>query len=145
MARTVQTFSTSEAAQFAGVPYSSVDYWARTKLVVPSVADAKGIGSERLYDFGDIVALKVVKALRKDKISTQALRKALRRIRGVKDPLTESRLLAIGPTVVWVESDDEVTDIFKHPEQRVFPFIVKIVDYPQLVIEVVDAIAAQAA
>jgi MerR HTH family regulatory protein len=58
-ANTKESFSAREAARIAGVPYASLDYWARTKLVVPSIADAKGTGTERRYSFNDLVALRV--------------------------------------------------------------------------------------
>src|SRR4026207_239298 len=47
----------------AGITYRQLDYWARTGLVVPSVRDASGSGTQRLYSFRDIVVLKVVKRL----------------------------------------------------------------------------------
>src|SRR5262245_52615788 len=35
----------------AGITYRQLDYWARTGLVVPSVRDASGSGTQRLYSF----------------------------------------------------------------------------------------------
>ena len=51
------------ACNAAGITYRQLDYWARTGLVVPSVRDASGSGTQRLYSFRDIVVLKVVKRL----------------------------------------------------------------------------------
>ena len=137
-----EDFSAVEAARYAKVPYASVDYWARTKLVVPSLAEAKGTGTERRYSFSDLVALRVVRELREEGIPTQALRKAVKCLRGVKNPLAECRLLAIGATVVWVESNDEVIDVLKHAGQRMLPFTVRVVDYPRVVQAINVAIAA---
>jgi DNA-binding transcriptional MerR regulator len=135
-------FSAVEAAQYAKVPYASVDYWARTRLVVPSLAEANGTGTDRRYSFGDLVALRLVKELREQGIPTQALRKAVERVREVKNPLSECRLLVIGATVVWVKSDDEVIDVLRHPGQRILPFTVRVVDYPRVVQAISLAIAA---
>jgi hypothetical protein len=43
------------AARAAGISYRQLDYWARTSLVVPTVRDASGSGSQRLYGFRDIL------------------------------------------------------------------------------------------
>ena len=47
----------------AGITYRQLDYWARTGLVEPSVREAAGSGTQRLYSFRDILVLKVVKKL----------------------------------------------------------------------------------
>src|SRR4029453_8989307 len=39
------------ACHAAGISYRQLDYWARTGLVVPSVRDASGSGTPRLYSF----------------------------------------------------------------------------------------------
>ena len=49
------------AARASGISYRQLDYWARTELVVPTVRDATGSGSQRLYSFRDILVLKLVK------------------------------------------------------------------------------------
>ena len=51
------------ACQAVGISYRQLDYWARTSLVVPSIRDASGSGTQRLYSFRDLVVLKVVKRL----------------------------------------------------------------------------------
>jgi len=59
------------ACQIAGITYRQLDYWARTGLVAPSVRDAAGSGSQRLYSFRDILLLKVIKRLLDAGISLQ--------------------------------------------------------------------------
>src|SRR6266508_1043989 len=75
------------ACHAAGISYRQLDYWARTGLVVPSVRDASGSGTQRLYSFRDIVVLKVVKRLLDAGVSLQNIRKAIDtlRSRGVAD------------------------------------------------------------
>src|SRR5262245_49124133 len=65
------------ACSAAGITYRQLDYWARTGLVVPSVRDASGSGTQRLYSFRDIVVLKVVKRLLDAGVSLQNIRKAI--------------------------------------------------------------------
>src|SRR5512138_2688938 len=75
------------ACHAVGISYRQLDYWARTGLVVPSVRDASGSGSQRLYSFRDIVVLKVVKRLLDAGVSLQNIRKAIESLRshGVAD------------------------------------------------------------
>ena len=69
------------ACSAAGITYRQLDYWARTGLVVPSVRDASGSGTQRLYSFRDIVVLKVVKRLLDAGVSLQNIRKAIETLR----------------------------------------------------------------
>ena len=56
----MQTFHTPEAARISGVPLRTVDYWARVGTLKPSVAEARGTGSERLYSLVDVMALRAL-------------------------------------------------------------------------------------
>lgn len=118
-------FFTGEASRITGVAHRTVDYWARTKLVVPSVADAKGIGSDRLYNFDDLVALRVARELRLAGISTQKLRKVVRylRDRGWKKPLAQCKLVMIGDDLHLVQTSREMESLFSKPGQGVFAFM----------------------
>src|SRR6266511_1980912 len=95
------------ACHAAGISYRQLDYWARTGLVVPSVRDASGSGTQRLYSFRDIVVLKVVKRLLDAGVSLQNIRKAIDtlRSRGVAD--------LAGITVYECRSPEEVVDLLQ--------------------------------
>src|SRR4051812_49565962 len=75
------------ACAAAGITYRQLDYWARTRLVDPSVRPAHGSGSQRLYSFRDILVLKVVKRLLDTGVSLQQIRTAVTHLRdrGVQD------------------------------------------------------------
>src|SRR3954470_5733732 len=102
------------ACHAAGISYRQLDYWARTGLVVPSVRDAAGSGSQRLYSFRDIVVLKVVKRLLDAGVSLQNIRKAIDtlRSRGVGD-LAGITLISDGTTVYECRSAEEVVDLLQ--------------------------------
>jgi DNA-binding transcriptional MerR regulator len=102
------------ACHAAGISYRQLDYWARTSLVVPSVRDATGSGSQRLYSFRDIVVLKVVKRLLDAGVSLQNIRKAIEtlRSRGVGD-LAGITLISDGTTVYECRSPEEVVDLLQ--------------------------------
>jgi DNA-binding transcriptional MerR regulator len=102
------------ACHAAGISYRQLDYWARTGLVVPSVRDASGSGTQRLYSFRDIVVLKVVKRLLDAGVSLQNIRKAIDtlRSRGVAD-LAGITLISDGTTVYECRSPEEVVDLLQ--------------------------------
>ena len=56
-------FSGKRTAELVGITYRQLDYWARTDLIRPSLADAQGSGSRRSYSYQDLLELKVVKTL----------------------------------------------------------------------------------
>ncbi|WP_329110525.1 MerR family transcriptional regulator [Micromonospora sp. NBC_01699] len=102
------------ACSAVGISYRQLDYWARTTLVVPSIRDASGSGTQRLYSFRDLVVLKVVKRLLDAGVSLQNIRKAIEalRSRGVGD-LAGITLISDGTTVYECRSPEEVVDLLQ--------------------------------
>ncbi|WUI03396.1 MerR family transcriptional regulator [Spirillospora sp. NBC_00431] len=102
------------ACAAAGITYRQLDYWARTKLVEPSVRPAHGSGSQRLYSFRDILVLKVVKRLLDTGVSLQQIRTAVTHLRdrGVQD-LAQITLMSDGVSVYECTSPDEVVDLLQ--------------------------------
>lgn len=102
------------AMRAAGITYRQLDYWARTGLVEPSVREASGSGTQRLYSFRDILVLKIVKKLLDAGISLHNIRTAIAslRDRGVAD-LAEITLMSDGATVYECTSTDEVIDLLQ--------------------------------
>jgi len=102
------------ACQIAGITYRQLDYWARTKLVAPSIRTAHGSGSQRLYSFKDILVLKVVKRLLDTGVSLQNIRVAVDhlRVRGVRD-LARVTLFSDGTTVYECTSPEEIVDLLQ--------------------------------
>jgi DNA-binding transcriptional MerR regulator len=102
------------ACAAAGITYRQLDYWARTRLVEPSVRAAHGSGSQRLYSFRDILVLKVVKRLLDTGISLQQIRAAVQHLRdhGSED-LAQVTLMSDGVSVYECKSADEVVDLLQ--------------------------------
>ena len=102
------------ACQAVGISYRQLDYWARTTLVVPSIRDASGSGTQRLYSFRDLVVLKVVKRLLDAGVSLQNIRKAIETLRqwGEED-LATMTLISDGTTVYECRSAEEVVDLLQ--------------------------------
>lgn len=102
------------ALQAAGISYRQLDYWARTGLVVPTIRDAGGSGTQRLYSFKDILVLKVVKRLLDTGVSLQNIRVAVEHVRrrGIED-LAGVTLFSDGATVYECTSAEEIVDLLQ--------------------------------
>ena len=100
------------ACSAAGITYRQLDYWARTSLVEPSIRTASGSGTQRLYGFGDILVLKIVKRLLDAGVSLQNIRIAVDhlRSRGVRD-LEQITLMSDGASIYECTSTDEIIDL----------------------------------
>ena len=102
------------ACAVAGITYRQLDYWARTGLVTPSIRDASGSGTQRLYSFRDVLVLKLVRRLLDTGISLQNIRTAVGQLRaGGAEDLAEITLISDGTTVYECTSTDEVVDLLQ--------------------------------
>lgn len=100
--------------QATGVTYRQLDYWARTALVEPSIRDAAGSGSQRLYSFADIVAVRVIKRLLDAGVSLQNVRVAVECLRGRGvDDLAAVTLVCDGASVYECTTDDQIIDLLR--------------------------------
>jgi DNA-binding transcriptional MerR regulator len=102
-----------QVCKIVGITYRQLDYWARTELVRPSVMDANGSGTQRLYSYRDLVELKVIKQMLDAGISLQSARKAVESLRGFDEDLASVRIVLQGPTVVLAQSDEQVMDLLR--------------------------------
>jgi len=121
-----ESFSTGEAVRITGVSFRNIDYWARTKFIAPSVAEARGTGTERRYSFTDLLALRVARELREAGVSTQSLRRVvdfLRTRKAPTHPLAECRLVVTGDDVQVATTPDRIMSVLRAPGQTAFAFI----------------------
>lgn len=103
-----------QACKLAGITYRQLDYWARTGLVRPSVADAHGSGSQRSYSYRDILELKVIKQLLAGGISLQAARRAVEYLRSnLKEDLSNADLLVVGQGTILLRNGEEFVDLMR--------------------------------
>ncbi len=102
-------FRAPEVCQLSGVSYRQLDYWSRTGLVTPSVKEASGSGSRRLYSFKDLVLVKAIKRLIEAGMSLQKIREAIDYIRGAMetDPSELTLIATEGTILVFGPGDDE--------------------------------------
>ncbi len=111
-----QGYRAPQVCKIVGITYRQLDYWARTALLTPSIRQAAGSGSQRLYAFGDIVQLRVVKRLLDAGMSLKRIRQAIgilsEQLHSAR-PLTDVTLLSDGTTIYAAHSADEVVDVFR--------------------------------
>jgi DNA-binding transcriptional MerR regulator len=130
-------FTARQVIQLTGIPYSTLNLWAKNGLVQPSVAPGAGTGSERVYSFTDLVALKVAFELRKSGISSSSLKKIidfLCQSEQMERPLSEARLVVTGRDVAIVR-EGELISVLSRPGQSYLSFVV---DLPQILGELVS-------
>ena len=97
-----------------GISYRQLDDWARTDLVRPSLADARGSGTQRRYSYRDLVRLKVIKNLLDSGVKLQAARKAIEYVRGdLGDDWASASLVLNGTNSVLVRTGEDLVDVVR--------------------------------
>src|SRR2546429_9141806 len=94
-----------QVCKIVGITYRQLDYWARTGLVRPSVMDANGSGTQRLYSYRDLVELKVIKQMLDAGLSLQSALKAVVSLREFDEGLASACVVIPGPHVDVADSD----------------------------------------
>lgn len=108
-------FRGPQVCSIVGITYRQLDYWARTDLLRPSLADAKGSGSQRRYSYQDLVELKVIKQLIDAGIALKAARTAVEYLRlHLGEDVGSARLVLSGDNPLLVRSDGQLIDLLRH-------------------------------
>ncbi len=108
-------FSGKRTAEIVGITYRQLDYWARTDLVRPSIADAAGSGTRRSYSYRDLLALKVIKGMLDSGISLKQVRKVFTYIhQQLGEDITTANLVVYGSDSVLVSTGDELLDLVQN-------------------------------
>jgi DNA-binding transcriptional MerR regulator len=109
-----QGFSGPQVCRLVGITYRQLDYWARTGLLTPTLATAKGSGSKRRYDYTDVLELKVIKSLLDAGVSLQRARRAVDCLReGLGQDLAATSLVLTDSGSVLAHSDGEIVDLLR--------------------------------
>jgi DNA-binding transcriptional MerR regulator len=107
-------FSGTRTAEIVGITYRQLDYWARTDLVRPSMADANGSGSRRKYSYRDLLELKIIKQLLDAGIKLETVRDVFTNLREhVGADITSANIVIDGSTAVLARDDGELIDLVR--------------------------------
>ncbi|MGI9033770.1 MAG: MerR family transcriptional regulator [Acidimicrobiales bacterium] len=104
-----------QVCAIVGITYRQLDYWARTNLIRPSIADARGSGSQRQYSYRDLVELKVIKSLLDAGMALQKARRAIEYLRAnLGTDIASASLVLNGPDSVLLARDSgELVDLVR--------------------------------
>ena len=112
-------FSGTKAAGVVGISYRQLDYWARTDLIRPSLNDASGSGSRRMYSYRDLLELRVIKSLLDAGIKLESVRKAFTYLRGQAETDIATATLVISGNDVLLCDGEMLIDIVRRGGQGV--------------------------
>ena len=106
------TFNTKSVSKITGLSKRQVDYWDTTHFIKPTVSEASGYGSVRLYSFTDLIQLKVAKTLKDAGVTLQKIRKSLNFLRkhmsDIEKPLAALRFLTDGESIFVLTADKKM-------------------------------------
>ena len=107
-------YSGRRTAEIVGISYRQLDYWARTDLIRPSLADAEGSGSRRQYSYRDLLELKVVKSLLDSGIKLEQVRQVFQYLREqLGEDISAANLVISGARSILVRTGDELVDALR--------------------------------
>jgi DNA-binding transcriptional MerR regulator len=151
-----QSYSGKRTAEVVGITYRQLDYWARTDLVRPSMAEATGSGSRRLYSYRDLLELRVIKSLLDSGIRLEQVRKVFAYMRNqLGEDVASANLVIDGSRSVLVNTGEELIDLLQNGQGvlNVLPLagVKEEVDnrivslYPEIAADVIRTAPVQAA
>lgn len=107
-------FRGPQVCRIVDITYRQLDYWARTDLVRPSVCDAQGSGTQRLYGYRDLVELRVIKEMLDAGFSLQRARRAIDYLRAeLGDDVASASLVLDGSKSILAQSGDQLFDLVR--------------------------------
>ncbi len=113
MARSEEGFRGPQVCKVVGITYRQLDYWARTGLLRPSLADAHGSGTQRRYSYADVVELKVIKQLLDAGVNLGQARRAIACLRESGGELATANLVLGAEGTVLARSGEEIVDLLR--------------------------------
>jgi DNA-binding transcriptional MerR regulator len=111
-----------QVCKIVGITYRQLDHWDRTGLKSPSLEQAKGSGTQRLYSYQDVVELRIIKHLLDAGVTLQRARKAIDFLRESGDDVASASLVLGAAGSVLVRDDEELLDLLRGG-QRVFNIV----------------------
>ena len=132
-------FRGPQVCAIVGISYRQLDYWARTDLVRPSLADARGSGTQRRYSYRDLVRLKVIKSLLDAGVKLQTARRAIEYLREDTASWETASLVLDGSDSVLARDGDDLVDLVRRGQG-----VLNIVPLGPVVQELTESIPADA-
>jgi DNA-binding transcriptional MerR regulator len=112
--------------RLTGLSARQLQYWDEQRFLPPSVSGGKGKGRPRLYDFRDLVSLRVAADLRRQGVSLQLIRKVHAHLQTLdyRHPLAELTFWVFEGQLHFSEAD--TIRAGRRPEQILASFVVPV-------------------
>ena len=108
-----QGYRGPQVCKIVGITYRQLDYWARTDLLKPSISDARGSGTQRVYSYADLLKLKVIKRLLEEGgMSLQKARQAIKALEE-KGDVSHASLVLNGPKSLLAFDEGQLLDVLR--------------------------------
>jgi DNA-binding transcriptional MerR regulator len=105
-------YSGTQTAKIVGITYRQLDYWARTDLLKPSLAEATGSGSRRQYSYRDLLELRIIKTLLDAGIKLESVRDVFTNLRQtVGADISSANIVISGTSSVVLRTNDELIEL----------------------------------
>jgi DNA-binding transcriptional MerR regulator len=104
-------FRGPQVCKIAGITYRQLDYWARTDLIRPAIADPSA--PQRRYSYTDILEVMLIKQLLDSGVSLRAARKAITFLRQQEGDIGTADLLLSDGRSVLVRREEELSDLVR--------------------------------
>jgi DNA-binding transcriptional MerR regulator len=131
----VHTFTTTQVADMTGLSMRQLDYWAQNAIFVPSIQQAHGSGTRKLYSLDDVIQLRSLRKLICSRWSTQKLRQAISMLREVmhdSNPLRYASLISDKRTLLAVyktkAGERVLLDALCSGGQQVMSLVIEVVE-----------------
>ena len=106
-------YSGTQTAKIVGITYRQLDYWARTDLLRPSLAEATGSGSRRQYSYRDLLELRVIKTLLDAGIRLESVRDVFTYLRQhVTSDIASAHIVISGNQVMLCDGE-QLVDVLR--------------------------------
>ena len=104
-------FSAPQACRLVGISYRQIDCWARSGLLRPTLAEARGSGRPRRYSYRDLVQLKVIRRLLDAGIALGKIRRVVAFLGDeLGEDLASASLVVNGQESLLVHHEGELID-----------------------------------
>lgn len=113
-------YSGTQTAKIVGITYRQLDYWARTDLIRPSLAEAAGSGSRRQYSYHDLLELRMIKSLLDAGLKLESVRDVFTNLREtVGEDIASANIVISGKTSVVLQTSDDLVELMSRRGQGV--------------------------
>ena len=109
----IEGFRGPQVCKLVGITYRQLDYWARTDLLRPSLADTAGSGTQRRYSYHDVLSLKVIKKFLDAGLALPAARRAVECLRQAGADLASANIVLSDASSVLASNNDELVDLVR--------------------------------